>query len=143
MRDTAAADRTTGWVLRQQQPDGGWDDPADRTSSPFLTALSVSVLAEFSGSAGVRVPLERAVEALTRLQSGDGGWPASATLQIPLPPDRHPSHEGRWRPIRFGPGLLARDEQGLFTTATCVAALSRACVALGLRSGTVGGDAAS
>lgn len=141
MRDTAAADRATGWVLRQQRPDGGWGDPADRTSSPFLTALSVSVLAEFG--AGSRVPLERAVEALTRLQAGDGGWPASATLQIPLPPDRHPSHEGGWRPIRFGPGLVARDEQRLFTTATCVAALSRACTALGLRSRTVGGDTRS
>ena len=121
MADPEPAARAARWVQRHQGADGAWRDPAGEGASAFLTALSVSILAATgSDDAG----LARGVDALIRLQDVGGGWPATATLRIPVPPDRHPSLDGAWRPVRFGPGLVVPDQERVFTTATCVAALA-------------------
>jgi len=101
--DGAALARAAAWAAAN----GGG-------GSAFAAALSLAVVAD----AGV--PHDAAL--LLSLQADDGGWPGHAVLRIPMPGDRAPD---RWRPVRLGRGIVARDQHRLFTTAACVAALAR------------------
>jgi hypothetical protein len=108
--DRAAVGRAAEWARRARYHDA------------FATALTLSVLL----AAGERGdPVERAVARLADLQEDDGGWPSHPILRIPVPHDRNPARRRR-RLVGLGSGFLVRDQHRVFTTATCVAALSRA-----------------
>jgi hypothetical protein len=125
MADHDAVGRAAEWALRRQAPDGGWSAP-DAATSPFATALSLSLLlrAREGGQA-----VERAVSRLGTLQEEDGGWASHPILRIPLPGDVNPDRKRRWRP--GGRGLVVQDQHRTFTSAACVAALAQACEACG------------
>lgn len=119
--DHDAVSRAADWALRSQNDDGGWSAPGAPTSA-FATANSLSLLV--LGGAQ-REAIARATDGLAALQQDDGGWPGHPILRIPLPGDRDPDGRGRWRPIRFGSGIVVADQHRTFTSAACVAALAR------------------
>lgn len=123
MRDAGPVRRAAGWALRGQRPDGGWCASGTEIS-PFATALATSMLAQCR--LDEPAPVSRGVDALLRLQEPDGGWPSHPILRVPLPPDRRPAGERRWRPVQLGEGIVVEDQHRTFTTATCVAALAAA-----------------
>jgi squalene cyclase len=100
------------WALRNQ---------ADFASSAFATAMSLSILVSADADAGA---IDRAVQDLVALQQADGGWPSRPIMRIPVPADRDPNGEDRWRVVRFGGGIEVSDQNRLFTSAACVAALA-------------------
>jgi squalene-hopene/tetraprenyl-beta-curcumene cyclase len=106
--DHDAVGIATGWVLRTQGLDA------------FATALSLSVLLD-AGMSGEAV--EGAIAQLAALQEDDGGWPSHPIMRIPLPGDTDPD---RRRLVRIGHGIVVRDQHRTFTSAACVAALTRA-----------------
>jgi squalene cyclase len=124
MRELEPVRRAAAWALRLQHQDGGWGAPGESGTSSFATALALSVLA--ASRCAERRSMARGIEALLRLQQADGGWPSHPALRIPLPADPSLAGDGRWRPIRFGAGIVVRDQHRTFTSATCVAALDHA-----------------
>ena len=115
--DLEPVGRAADWATRSQGADGGWGVPG-ACPSAFATALSLSILS----CAGVRGrPVQRAISTLVALQEDDGGWSSHPIMRIPLPGDAAPD---RWRPVRLG-GVVVQDEHRSFTSAACVAALSR------------------
>ena len=113
-------------IAARQEPDGGWTDQDDEPSNAFATALSLLVIA----MAGIEThsATERAVQWLIAAQDNSGGWPATPILRIPdahiVNPDAGPTSRHSARP---GTNVIAADEQGIFTTAAVVKALS-ACL---------------
>jgi squalene cyclase len=124
MNELDAVNLASAWTRRSQLPDGGWSAPGHASMSAFATALSLSVLAV--SSRGDREPIVRATSALMGLQDADGGWPSEPILRIPVPADRRRAQDDRWRPVRFDDGIVVADQNRMFTSATCVAALARA-----------------
>lgn len=106
-------DRAAEWTLHNQ---------AEVAGSAFATAMSLSVLVNAEADAGA---IDDAVQDLVALQQADGGWPSQPIMRIPVPADRDPNGEGRWRVIRFDGGIEVSDQHRLFTSAACVAALAR------------------
>jgi squalene cyclase len=104
--------RAAVWALRNQ---------ADVASGAFATAMSLSILVRAGADAGA---LDRAVQDLVALQQADGGWPSEPIMRIPVPADKDPNGEDRWRVVRFGGGIDVTDQHRLFTSAACVAALA-------------------
>ena len=125
--DEGPATRAAEWAVRTQNEHGGWSAPGAVTSA-FATALCLSVLVNAHAD---REPIRAAVDRLVLLQDGDGGWPSHPIMRIPMPGDRDPDRSGRRR-FRARPGgVLIRDQHRTFTSAACVAALSRAAGATG------------
>jgi hypothetical protein len=120
--DHDAVSRAAAWAIRTQDDDGGWGAPQCATSA-FATALSISVLLIANVDAE---PVERAVHRLVAMQEADGGWPAQPIMRIPLPIDRDPNGEGRWRLVRLAGGIVVADQHRTFTSAACLAAMARA-----------------
>jgi squalene-hopene/tetraprenyl-beta-curcumene cyclase len=128
MHDRDAVNRATAWTLRTQWPDGGWRAPSRSSMSAFATALSLSVLAV--SDPPDREAIIRAADALVGLQHADGGWPSEPILRIPVPADKRSGQDDRWRLVRFDDGIVVADQNRMFTSATCVAALTRALRAI-------------
>jgi squalene cyclase len=120
--DHDAVTRAALWASRTQDEDGGWNAPGC-ASSPFATAMSLSILLNAKAS-GAHV--EQAVVRLVAMQESDGGWPSHPIMRIPLPGDRDPNGERRWRLVRFSGGVLVADQHRTFTSAACITALARA-----------------
>jgi squalene-hopene/tetraprenyl-beta-curcumene cyclase len=120
--DRASVRRAAEWALRTQDGEGGWNAP-DRADSAFATALGLSILVIADAAAA---PVERAIDRLTALQDADGSWPSHPIMRIPLPGDRDPNGQHRWRPVRFASGIVVEDQHRTFTSAACVAALALA-----------------
>jgi hypothetical protein len=120
--DHDAISRAALWASRTQDDDGGWNAPGC-AGSPFATAMSLSILLNAKAS-GAHV--EQAVVRLAAMQESDGGWPSHPIMRIPLPSDRDPNGERRWRLVRFSGGVLVADQHRTFTSAACIAALARA-----------------
>jgi squalene cyclase len=119
-----AVSRAVDWAIRTQDDDGGWG--AAHGPRSFATALSLSILLHANAAAGA---ITRGVQRLVALQQADGGWPSHPIMRIPLPADRDPNGEGRWRLVRFSGGLIIADQHRTFTSAACLAALARARIA--------------
>jgi squalene-hopene/tetraprenyl-beta-curcumene cyclase len=128
--DLDAVRRAAGWARRRQGSDGGWDSTGNGRASAFETALSLSVLAMAMSRLDDQRPLSRALDTLVGMQQPDGGWPTHPIMRIPVPADASHAADDRWRLVRFDGGIVVQDQHRLFTTATCVAALSRALGAL-------------
>jgi hypothetical protein len=111
-REREVVDRAAAWALRNR---------AAFASSAFATAMSLSILLSASADAGV---IESAVDDLVALQESDGSWPSQPIMRIPVPPDRDPNGEDRWRIVRFDGGIEVSDQHRFFTAAACVAALA-------------------
>jgi hypothetical protein len=90
--------------------------------------LSLSVLAVSANTD--REQIVRAADALVVLQQADGGWPSVPILRIPVPADRRSGQDDRWHLVRFDDGIVVADQNRMFTSATCVAALTRAVRAM-------------
>jgi hypothetical protein len=84
----------------------------------FRVGLGLAVLVRAGRSS------DRAIAQLCALQDADGGWPGTANMRIPLPPDRHPDRRTLFR--RGGRGLPVPDHRRVFTAAVCVSALALA-----------------
>jgi hypothetical protein len=95
------------------------DDGAVRdeqgTPSPWATAWCLRTLA-LSGDGDALKAGARAREWLVGAQGGDGSWPASARMRVPLPGQVDAPAE----PIR----LATVDQNRVFTTAAVVATLA-------------------
>ncbi|MGD9496281.1 MAG: prenyltransferase/squalene oxidase repeat-containing protein, partial [Armatimonadota bacterium] len=79
--DDAAAARGVGYLLRAQNPDGGWGGAEGVDSSVEETALAVSALSRFGSSPGVReAVMDGTGYLLARLE--DGSWTEPAPIGL-------------------------------------------------------------
>ncbi len=116
--DTEPIERAAKWAVRILNRDG----PA------FNIALCLSIVV--SATPRDFEAINHAIDILQHHQLADGSWSSASMLRIPVPPDTTESDDRRWRLVRFDGGMEVADQQRTFTTATCVAALARASIAL-------------
>lgn len=138
--DRRRVEAAAAWAVMQVGGDGAVSTPLDPSGSPFATAGVVRILATAAGreerlsepGAIVR-SLARASDWLLRAQGPQGGWRPSARLRIPPPDLADPDAFRRWGRDGTGEasiGTVVLDPQGLFTTATVLAALRAARIGL-------------
>ncbi|ASW55901.1 prenyltransferase [Plantactinospora sp. KBS50] len=69
----SAVRRLSGWLLRQQRPDGTWTDRW-HASPYYATACVVLALARYGEADGIHAALDRAVDRVSAGQRPDGSW---------------------------------------------------------------------
>ena len=101
--------RAIGWLLSQQNPDGGWGETPEAfenhgmgiksPSMPPLTGIALTALVD--AGLGGHAAVERAVQYLLSTQNDEGSWPANEWLQIYEPNSTYYFYEGdSWcRPV--------------------------------------------
>lgn len=114
--------RAAGWALARVSPDGAVEGTGRSGRSAVAAACCLRTLLAAPKSDATSSAIVRLCDWLVSVQCFDGGWRGSAPLRLPLPEDTCPATFGR----RLG---FARDDRGLFTTATVVDALSRCAAA--------------
>jgi hypothetical protein len=67
--------------------------------------------------------LEGVVHYLLENQKRDGSWPSEPILRIPRPMVKQPDTETNWRENELGTGVIIKDDNRLFTTASVLSAL--------------------
>jgi hypothetical protein len=102
------------WAIQRVGGDGAVRDEQG-TPSPWATAWCLSTLA-LCGDREAQEAGVRAREWLVGAQSGDGSWPASARMRVPMPAQV----DARAEPSR----LATVDHNRVFTTAAVVASLA-------------------
>ena len=119
-----SVDRAVRWCVGRVGEDGAVSSEAHAGPSAFATALALQGIRQGARPAdrAAQAAVARAERWLCRQQLADGGWLPSARLRVPAPAARDPFE----LPDRT---LTYVDDEGLFTAATVLAALSGAGVA--------------
>ncbi|GAA2529186.1 hypothetical protein [Pilimelia columellifera] len=122
---SAAAGRAAAWAASRLHVDGSVRTGRFPNGSAFATALALRALTAGRGPANASAA---ATAWLCRHLRLDGSWQPSAVLRVPDPDDPDPDASGitRWVPDGRKEGAIVLDRTGVFTTATVVAALTRA-----------------
>jgi len=119
----AAVRRAVEWIINDQSPDGGWAPVRNQAPTPFATALGVAILTE----TGEPLPaLRKGVTRLAEMQLESGGWASYPVLRVPPPDTVEPDRHQAWRFNSLGTGVVIRDQNQLYCTATCLGALAKA-----------------
>jgi len=121
--DAARVRSAVAWGRARLAPEGGVPTPLQPAGSPFASAWMVRLLTLGSDLEAV----ESTAHWLIGRQRPDGAWEPSAAMRIPHPSDTTPAtYAGLAVVDGGGAGTLALDRRACFTTATVLAALSRA-----------------
>lgn len=125
--DRERVGRAVRWALSRISADGSVPSTVRPSGSPFATAWIVRILVLGGDTETVREPLERAVCWLLQQQNPDGSWPPSAGLRVPPPNITASENYQNWVLNGLIEGAISLDQHGIFTTATVLQALNRAC----------------
>ncbi|HET6776377.1 MAG TPA: prenyltransferase/squalene oxidase repeat-containing protein [Actinomycetota bacterium] len=144
--DRRRVEEAARWATGRVDQDGKVSTALDPAGSPFATAGAVrSFAAAVSRGKGptaeLGAALGRASEWLLGTQGRHGGWKPSARLRVPPPDAADPESVQEWGRDGTGEasiGTIVRDQRGLFTTATVLAALCAARVRQPERSASRG-----
>lgn len=98
-----------------------WASVQPDDHSPFASALRILI----SAAAGVsQNAFRKEIQHLRRSQRTDGSWGTCPILRIPSSEVVECESDTVWRTDALGTGVVVRDQHRLYTTATCLAALS-------------------
>lgn len=109
------------FLLENQSTSGAWR--INTEDSAFATALALVILNDQSGN-DVNESRRRALDWLLAEQQTDGSWTSVPILRIPHPFEKKPEDDMPWRIDGLGTGVLIRDRNRLYTTATVLKALT-------------------
>jgi hypothetical protein len=120
-----ARDRLVARVLSGRGTDGSWGEGTAGKNKAFETALASRILMMID-SALVTTPLvEAGIVWLLNHQAMDGGFYSSPMLRLPELNDKEPWKKQDWKLDTItGFGVIARDQNRFFTTATVLSALT-------------------
>lgn len=104
-------------LLEKQSESGAWRIGTGTSDSAFATALAIDLLKDKSIT-DVTHNKKRALDWLLAQQESDGSWASVPILRIPHPFEQNPEDIMPWRIDGLGTGVLIRDQNRLFTTAT-------------------------
>lgn len=125
-QDAERIERAINWTLTRVSKEGSVPSYVRPDGSPFATAWVIRLLSISNDRERVKDILERAVQWLKTQQQANGGWTASAGLRVPPPDMRNPENYNQWVIGKKIQGGISLDQNGLFTTATAIEALSTA-----------------
>jgi squalene cyclase len=115
-------------VAARQNDDGGWAAWPNEASEPFATAFGCLALMR-DGRPEHAAAIDRATDWLRAQVRGDGSVAPRPILRIPPPMVADPGRQVIWRDRQMGTGVTLADEDGVFTTAAVLWALSLASLA--------------
>lgn len=118
--DRSRIEAGLNWIAATQHSDGSWNG-GDGEGAAFVTALAVQAL---TCAKSYQVASKRGVIWLLNRQRDDGAWDPCPTLQISPPWISTPAAVPVWKRGGLGVGVCIADQNRLFTTATCRAALT-------------------
>lgn len=116
--DLDASRRAAEWVHKQC---GESEDCSHESLSAFDVALRALTLLLHKTEGDL---VQQLTSQLIARQREDGSWDGDAYLRIPDPRFLRPSSYRPWRRAGRGVGVITRDHNGYFTTATVLAALA-------------------
>ena len=110
-------------IIGLQNADGGWSSESGGESAPFVTAFNILTLLLFCSPATLTAA-QRGVEWLLASQETNGRWAPVPVLRIPPPMIRQVEVVEKWDINNLGTAVIIEDQQGIFTTASVIWALS-------------------
>ena len=112
-------------INERQSKDGSWGAETTGRSLVFETALALNTLLLLGHDLADSDAARRGVAWLLNYQSADGGWDSRPMLRVPEGDDRDPWSRREWKmDLANGVGILVRDQNRSYTTATVLAALT-------------------
>jgi squalene cyclase len=115
--------KTKKSLIALQLQDGSWNHLSFEWGCAFATALSLSALVSLGSSSW---SIKLGTKWLLDHQNIDGSWASVPIMQIPYPWDKCPPISMvQWTQDGLGTGVLIRDQNRLFTTATVVRTLRK------------------
>lgn len=123
--NTERIERAINWALTRIKENGSVSSSVRPSGSYFATALVISLLSMSKKQEIIKPVMERAIEWLKAQQKTNGSWSASAGLRVPLPHMQDPENYDHWEIGKQIEGGISLDQNGLFTTATVIEALTR------------------
>ncbi len=111
-------------VVSRQSEDGSWGEATLGKNSAFETGLAIRCLLSLDEALVRSSPVKRGIIWLLNHQNTDGGWDSRPMMRIPFGGERAPWNRREWKlDLRKGLGILIRDENLTFTTATVLGTL--------------------
>ncbi|OLZ73452.1 hypothetical protein AV521_05125 [Streptomyces sp. IMTB 2501] len=126
--DCPEARAAARWAAARIGADGAVRTDLEPDGSAFATAFALRAVLAGPVGEGIEA-VHRAVGHLLDSQKKDGSWRASAWCRVPGPMERDPDAREHWERGRRGKaalGSVVLDTRALYTTASAVAALTRA-----------------
>lgn len=114
---------TRAFLISQQNQDGGWNDSGGGESEVFASAFTLLSLLLLPSRESAHA-VEAGVSWLLRFQRANGSWPVAPILRIPPPMVKDPEVVESWALDQEGTGTLVTDQEGIFTAASALWALS-------------------
>jgi squalene-hopene/tetraprenyl-beta-curcumene cyclase len=112
-------------ITAQQSAYGTWGDETTGKNLAFETALALRTLLVLHPDLANSDSVTRAILWLLKYQGPDGSWDSRPMLRVPEGNDKDPWMKREWRlDMANGVGILVRDQNRSFTTATVLAALT-------------------
>lgn len=106
----------------------GYAPTADQPQgSPFATAWCLRLATLGEGTPAARDAVTAACNWLLAQQQANGSWKPSARLLVPRTDDYHPETAREWKYGGLTEGSLVFDVNSVFTTATVIRNLDKAC----------------
>ena len=123
--DTERIESAINWAIARLDADGWVSSFLYRYGSPFATAWIIYLLSISTEPQTVKDAIEKSWRWLQAQQKPNGSWSGSASLRVPPPDLQDPQKYEGWKLGRKIEGGISLDQNGLFTTATVLEALSQ------------------
>lgn len=120
-----AGDKLVSRILSGRQIDGSWGETTAGKNKAFETAMALKILMMIDSSAVDTVEVETGIVWLLNHQAMDGGFYSRPMVRIPELHDKEPWKKQDWELDTItGFGVIGRDQNRFFTTATVLSALT-------------------
>ncbi len=118
-------DRLVERILSMQGEGGSWGDATLGKNESFETALAIKILLLLDSSLAASSEVKQGVVSLLNYQKADGGFNSAPMMRVPEIGEKEPWRIKEWKlDLAVGFGIIARDQNRLFTTATVLSALA-------------------
>jgi prenyltransferase beta subunit len=118
-------DRLVARILSEQGPDGSWGERTTGKNRAFETAMALRILMIIDSALVNTAQVETGIVWLLNHQAMDGGFYSSPMVRIPELNDKEPWKKQDWKLDTItGFGVIGRDQNRFFTTATVLSALT-------------------
>ena len=112
-------------IIRRQSEAGTWGEETAGKNFAFETSLALRTLLQLQPDLAGSDAVKRGIVWLLKYQGADGSWDSRPMLRVPDGNDKDPWTTRNWKPdMANGVGILVRDQNRSFTTATVLGALT-------------------
>lgn len=116
------------YILKNQEREGYWKNGYDDRPCLLSTIYALNTLIILNKKVNINISysIKKAVKWIIAIQNKNGSWDnITPFFQIPPPNIINPFIENNWIKKQYGTGSITKDNNNIFTTATCIYILNK------------------